>query len=223
MTYEYAVLWDVDGTLVDTAAQHFGAWQRLAADLGKEFTQADFTATFGRRNPEILTELFGADLSPQRIDELGYQKEEYYREVARDGIAPLPGVMALLQGLHEAGFGQAICSSGPQQNLKLILDLIGAAQYFGAVVGMEDTTRGKPDPEVFLLGAERLGVAPAHCLVMEDAPAGIEGAKAGGMKALGITFVGHHSLERLRAAGADEVVHTFEEVDVARVRQILGA
>ena len=138
------------------------------------------------------------------------------------GVKLLPGVRALVEGLHAAGFGQAIGSSAPHGNLELILELTGIAPYLGAVVGMEDTQRGKPDPQVFLIGAERLKTPPRHCVVMEDAPAGIEAGRAGGMKCVGVRFAAHHPVEALLNSGADLVVETLEEVSVDVVRRLLG-
>jgi beta-phosphoglucomutase len=216
----YGVIWDVDGTLVDTAQLHFDAWVKFGEYIGREFTQADFTATFGKRNPEIINDLYGP-LSPERVAELGDLKETYYREEARHGVELLPGVRRLLEELHAAGYKQAIGSSGPHVNLDLIIELTNSRQYFEAIVGSEDTTRGKPDPQVFLVGAERLGLAPHKCLVMEDAIAGVEAAKAGGMACIGVTFVGHHSPEKLQAAGADLVVPSLERVTLADIEKIL--
>jgi beta-phosphoglucomutase len=218
----YAVIWDMDGTLVDTAELHFAAWVALAAELHKPFTRADFAATFGRRNPEIIRQVFDPSATDDAVAELGGRKEEFYRAQARKGVDLLPGVRALLNGLHEAGFKQAIGSSAPRANLDLILRLTHIEAVLDAVVSMEDTQRGKPDPQVFLVAAAKVGVEPARCLVMEDAVAGVEAAKAGGMKSIAVTFVGHHNSDRLKAAGADLVVKTLEEVALQTVKQILG-
>jgi beta-phosphoglucomutase len=218
----YGIIWDVDGTLVDTAELHFAAWVQLAADLDKPFNRADFAATFGRRNPEIIHQLFGTDYSPAEVDELGNRKEELYRDAARRGVALLPGARPLLEGLHAAGYRQAIGSSAPRANLDLILTLTGTQQFFSALVAMEDTQRGKPDPQVFLVAAAKLGLPPTRCLVLEDAVAGVQAARAGGMKCVAVTFVGHHSPERLAEAGADRVVPSLEALSVERVGEILA-
>lgn len=214
----FAAIWDMDGTLVDTAALHFRAWSALAAEMGQPFSHADFAATFGKRNPEILRQLFGTRYSDQEIGDLGDRKEVLYRDQARHGVELLPGVRALLEGQHAAGFKQAIGSSAPRANLDLILRLTQTARFFDAVVSMEDTTRGKPDPQVFLLAAERLATPPERCVVFEDAVAGVEAAKAGGMKCVAVRFVGHHPAEKLRAAGADLVVQSLEDVGAVDVR-----
>src|SRR6516225_2560433 len=139
-----AAIWDVDSTLVDTAEMHFRAWVDLCRDLGREFTRADFAATFGRRNPEIIRHLFGDRFDDAVISDLGYRKEELYKAAARSGVSLLPGVRELLEGLHAAGFRQAIGSSAPRGNIDLIMELTGSARYFEAITSSEDTQRGKP-------------------------------------------------------------------------------
>lgn len=215
------VIWDVDGTLVDTAELHFQAWVVLARQLQKPFTRADFAATFGRRNPEIIHQLFGHHFSDADIAQLGDRKEDLYRAEASKGVELLPGARALLEQLRAAGFRQAIGSSAPRRNVDLILRLTQTEPFFAAVVSMEDTERGKPDPQVFLVAADKLGALPTRCLVFEDAVAGVQAAKAGGMKCVAVRFVGHHAAEKLREAGADLVVETLENVDVDTVRRLL--
>lgn len=218
-----AAIWDMDGTLVDTAELHFQAWKETAAELSQPFSRADFAATFGKRNPEIIHQLWGNRYSNDEIRAIGERKEVLYRAAARKhGVNLLPGVRASLEGLRAAGFRQAIGSSAPRANLDLILELTGTATFFAAVVSMEDTERGKPDPQTFLIAANTLGVEPAHCVVFEDAPAGVQAAKAGGMKCIAVSFVGHHSEDTLRKAGADLVVKNLEQVSVDRVGRILN-
>jgi beta-phosphoglucomutase len=219
---KWAVIWDVDGTLVDTAALHFAAWERLANELNRPFSRDDFTATFGRRNPEILNYLFGTQFDDRRVAELGDRKEEYYKNAAKaEGVSLLPGARTLLEGLHQAGFQQAIGSSAPLGNLNLILGLTDTRQFFEAIVSMEDTQRGKPDPQVFQVAASRLAVSPAQCVVMEDAVAGVQAAKAG-MRCIAVRFVAHHSEEKLRDAGADVIVDSLEKLTVPIVRALLS-
>lgn len=215
----YGILWDLDGTLVDTGELHYAAWVRLAERHALPFTRADFTATFGWRNPEIIPHIFGVT-DADDVARMGDWKEASYREVAVRGVELLPGVGSLLESAAQAGFLQAIGSSAPRNNLELLIDITDTRRYFGAVVSMEDTRRGKPDPEVFLLAASRLGLEPPKCCVVEDAPAGIRAGNAGGMRTIGVTVAGHHTAEELYEAGADLVVATMESVgarDVARL------
>jgi len=216
-----AALWDVDGTLVDTAELHFQAWETVCREHGRDFTRADFAATFGRRNPEVIHTLFGERFNDEQSAVLGDRKEEVYRAAAGAGVVLLPGARVLLEDLHRAGFAQAIGSSAPRANLELILRRTGVARFFGAVIGSEDTQRGKPDPQVFLVAAERLGVSPPRCVVFEDAVAGVQAARAGGMKCVAVRFVGHHTESALRRAGADLVVETLERVSARTVEDLL--
>ena len=217
------VIWDVDGTLVDTAELHFAAWLQLCQELGRPFTRADFAATFGKRNPEIFAFLFSDTLSQRRVAELGDRKEDLYRAAARRGVDLLPGVHALLSGLHAAGVPQAIGSSAPRANVDLILELTQTLPFFQAISSFEDTTRGKPDPEVFLIAAQRLQRPPPRCVVLEDAVAGVQAAKAGGMGCVAVSFVGHHPADKLQAAGADLVVRTALELTPDRLWQLVKA
>lgn len=216
-----AAIWDVDGTLVDTAELHFRAWTQLIPTLGRPFTREDFRHTFGRRNPDIFRYLFGDRFSDAEIEALAEKKEELYRGAARKGVELLPGARKLLDGLQAAGFKQAVGSSAPRKNLDLILQITDTKRYFDVVVSMEDTDRGKPDPQVFLVAAERLGVPPARCVVIEDAVAGVQAAKAGGMAAVAVRGGGHHPAEALRAAGADLVAESLEAVTPAAVRELI--
>lgn len=217
-----AAIWDVDGTLVDTAELHFHAWQEVCCEQGRDFTRDDFAATFGQRNPEIIRKLFGERFNADEIAALGDRKEVLYRSAASKGVELLPGVRNLVEELHRAGFIQAIGSSAPRANLELILRLTGIARFFAVVVSSEDTQRGKPDPQVFLLAAERLGIAADRCVVFEDAVAGVQSARAGAMKCVAVRCVGHHSEDKLRQAGADLVVETLDQVSAASVTNLLA-
>ena len=218
-----AIIWDVDGTLVDTAAHHFAAWQRFAQEIGGTYTRADFAATFGMRNPEILRKLFDPNADDALCAKWGEQKENHYRKSVRDeGTQLLPGVARLLTAFAERGWPQAVGSSAPTGNLDLLLSVTGTRHYFGAVVTGDDVSRGKPDPEVFLTAAAKLGATPTRCVVFEDAVAGVEAAKAGGMKCIAVTFVKHHPADKLRAAGADVVVASLDEVTVEQIAALVG-
>jgi len=218
-----AILWDVDGTLVDTAEQHFRAWSLFATQLGFEFTREHFAATFGMRNPEIVRKLFDPHADDERCAQWGEHKEHLYRASVRgDGVDLLPGVARLLAEFAARGWKQAVGSSAPLGNLELLLGVTDTLKYFGAVVTGDDVKRGKPDPEVFLTGAQKLGVAPASCVVLEDAVAGVEAARAGGMKCVAVTFVGHHPAEKLRAAGADIVVASLDELSAEQIAALVA-
>jgi beta-phosphoglucomutase len=216
-----AVIWDVDGVLVDSAEQHRQAWHRLAAEEGVPFTDADFWASFGMRNADIIPRFFGADLTPEQVQALADRKESTYRELLRAQVAALPGARELLAALHAAGYRQAIGSSAPPENLQVIVDLLGLAPYLEATISGERVARGKPAPDIFLAAAAALGVPPTRCLVIEDAPAGVAAAHAGGMRCLAVRRAGQADPPAL--ASADLVVDSLTEVDVATVARLLGS
>jgi beta-phosphoglucomutase family hydrolase len=205
-----AVLWDLDGVLVDSAPFHFQAWRELLASLGRELGEADFRRTFGLRNDAILRDLVG-DLAPAEVERLAARKEELFRRAALGNIVPLPGALALLRLLHERGFKLALVSSTPHGNIDLILGSLGVEAAFDVIVGEEDVSQGKPDPEGFLLAAKRLRAPPEECVVIEDAPVGVEAAKRGGMRCVGVS----RDRPREALAKADLVVETLEDAEVA--------
>jgi HAD superfamily hydrolase (TIGR01509 family) len=190
-----AVLWDMDGVLVDSAELHHAAWAEALAAEGHVLSDAYFAQTFGQRNDTILRGIFGEALPDAEIARIGGAKEQRYRDaVAEDGIDPLPGVLGWMRTLHEAGWKQAIASAAPRANVDAIVDELNIAGYLSAITSAEDVTRGKPDPQVYLTAASRLGVLPSRCIVVEDAPAGIEGAKRAGMRNIGV-LTSHDALD----------------------------
>jgi beta-phosphoglucomutase len=200
-----AALWDVDGTLIDSREYHWLSWQGALAAEDFAVTREQFQETFGRRNDEILRGYFPS-YSPEDITRVGEAKEVVYRRLVRErGIELLPGVRRWLDRLRGEGWLQAVASSAPRKNLEVIISALGLEKYFSAVASAEDVTEGKPDPQVFLAAASKLGVPPAACVVVEDAPAGTEAARRAGMRAVGVLS----SHEGLRA---DLVVRTLEEL-----------
>jgi beta-phosphoglucomutase len=200
-----AALWDVDGTLIDSREYHWLSWQGALAAEDFRVTPEQFADSFGRRNDEILRGFFPA-YTPDDIARVGEAKEVAYRRLVRErGIELLPGVRRWLDRLHGEGWLQAVASSAPRLNLEVIIEALGLGGYFAAVASAEDVTAGKPDPQVFLKAAARLGVPPTACVVVEDAPAGTEAARRAGMRAIGV-LSSHTGLR------ADLVVRTLEEL-----------
>ncbi len=207
MTMKRAVLWDMDGTLVDSAEYHWQAWRDTMSRQGFPITHEQFLATFGRRNDSILRQWLGEKATPDLIEHIGNAKEALYRQLVREhGIAPLPGALEWVNRLHRQGWGQAIASAAPRANIETILDVLHASECFEAIVSAEDVHRGKPDPEVFLIAAAKLAVAPKHCIVVEDAQHGVEAARAARMKSIGVSQNG-------KPLPADVVVRSLDLLD----------
>ena len=183
-----AVLWDLDGTLVDSEEFHWQSWRDILAPEGLSITYEQFLASFGKKNDPIMREWLGDGYSPERTVRLAEAKEDDYRRlVAANGLTALPGAREWLTALHAAGWRQAIVTSAPAANAAVMLRALGLGEVFETVVTAEDVSHGKPDPEVFLKGAARLLVPPSRSIVVEDAAAGIEGARRAGMKCVGVS------------------------------------
>jgi beta-phosphoglucomutase len=210
-----AVLWDLDGTLVDSAEQHWQAWRDTLEAAGLGVTPEQFRETFGQRNDAILSQWLGAGVPADRRRTIGDAKEARYRDlVAGGGLTPLPGAGEWVRRLARAGWRQAVASSAPRRNVEVVVAALGIAEHFGALVAAEDVTHGKPAPDVFLAAAGRLGVPPARCVVVEDAPAGIEAARRAGMASIGVGPAGF--------APADVVVASLEELSAQAFDRLMG-
>lgn len=182
-----AVLWDLDGTLIDSAELHWLSWREIMEGEGRPLTHEEFTRDFGKRNDSVLRGYFGDDLPDHEVTRIGGAKEQRYRDyVAMHGMPLLPGAREWLERLRDEGWRQAIASSAPVHNIGIIVEACGIAGYFGAIAGYENVAQGKPSPDVFLLAATRLGVPPARCIVIEDAAHGVDGAHRAGMRAIGV-------------------------------------
>ena len=192
----------MDGTLVDSGDLHYLAWREAMQAHGRDLTRAEFDATFGQRNDTILRRLLDPAITAEDIARIGDEKEADYRAlVAARGIQPLAGALEWVRRLGAAGWRQAIASSGPRANADTIVDALGLHGAFAALASAEDVTHGKPHPEVFLVAAARVDVAPARCVVVEDAPPGIEAGRRAGMPTIGVLST-HAKLEADRVVAA---------------------
>jgi beta-phosphoglucomutase len=214
-----AVIWDMDGVLADTASYHFLAWRETFAKRGIKFTDEEFKRGFGIRNDAIIRNVLGEEISQDEIEVIAQEKEAAFRRLIAENIKPIPGAIERLKELHERGIKMAIASSTVMENIQLIVSSLGTAKYFKAIITGHDVTEGKPSPQVFLLAAQRLGVAPENCLVFEDAIAGVKAAKNGGMHCVAITS----SHPKARLAEADLIVDSLEEVTVEDLQRLVGS
>ena len=214
-------IFDHDGVLVDSLEHQQHAWIEMGRRTGLPITDAFIRETFGMTNPSIFARLLGTEIDAATLARYSDMKEECYRAVARGNIVLLPGIKALLDGLTERGVKLAIGSSGVLPNLLLTVESCNLQGRFDAIASLEDITRGKPDPEVFLVAARKAGVDPRHAVVFEDATFGILAARAAGMRAVGVTTT--NPAQTLWEAGADEVVETFEGYDVGALVARLAA
>lgn len=213
-----AAIFDLDGVLVDTARFHYQAWKRLAGELGFAFSEEDNERLKGvsrMRSLEILLEVGGLDFPRERMEELAARKNGWYVEMLQTLTAKdlLPGARHTLEQFRELGVYTVLGSAS--KNSPLILSKLGIGQLFDAIIDGNRTQRAKPDPEVFLLGAQDVRVPPSACVVFEDALAGIEAAHAAGMLAVGV------GASRF-LPGADYLVPSLTEFDVDAFMEIFS-
>jgi beta-phosphoglucomutase len=207
MPEKRAILWDMDGVLVDTGKVHYQSWEKVLKPYDIPYSWDVFAGTFGMTNKAIITNLFDTP-SADFIQEMDEEKEQLFRENVPGNVLEIPGARQWLERFQSWGYPQAVCSSAPPANIETLLNEIGIQPYFQAIVSASKMA-SKPDPAVFLTAAEMLGVPPSQCVVIEDATAGIEGARRAGMKCVALTTTS--SAEYLQ--GADLVIGDLNDLD----------
>lgn len=213
------VIFDMDGVLIDSYRAHFESWHRLATEHGLELTEQQFAATFGQTSRQIIRKLWPGKVDEEQLVRWDAQKEAFYRKGILDEFPEMAGVNELLEALHAAGFALGVGSSGPPENVKVVLNRLKAAHVFIATVNGTEVTHGKPDPEVFLLAAGKLGIEPSRCAVIEDAPAGVQAARSAGMVPIALTG----TVGRPRLAGAALVVDSLRELSPELITSLIDA
>lgn len=217
MGFRYGALFDMDGVLIDNAEYHILAFEEWCREKGIAFDRELFTTKlFGKQNGDIFLALTGVEMSPEDVVSEGDYKEAIYRRIYADNVKLLDGIPGFLADLKAEGFGLAVATSGPPENAALVLEMGGITSVFDAIVTCRDTSRGKPDPEVFILAANRLGLSTDKCVVFEDSKAGAKAAQASGAALIGVT-TGHRDLDH-----ASMMIGDFREISAADVIELLA-
>lgn len=214
--HKVAVLWDMDGVLADSTRLHYQSWVVTFKKRGVDLTYEMFTHTYGRNNRAVLTDFFGRPPTEDELSTIGDEKEDWFRKNIPGNMDLLPGVLDWLNRFQSWGVLQAVASSAPPENIETQVDSLGIRSYFAALVSAYHMP-GKPNPAVFLKAAELLGISPQHSLVMEDAPAGVEGAKNGGMKCVAVLTT--NTPDTL--CRADLIVNRLTDLSETQVRKLL--
>jgi len=215
------VIFDLDGVLIDSREYHLRSWYRLAEGLEAPMSDAFFAETFGQHNSQILPRLLGRELPPAEMRELSERKEAFYREEARERISLVQGAEALFLQLRRAGYRLALGTSTPKSNLDFLVAELRLDRHLDAFACGDDVAHGKPDPEVFLLAGERLGVPAPRCVVVEDAPVGIEAAARAGMACVALATT-HPAADLRRCPGADLVLASLGDLTAAMLQSLIG-
>jgi beta-phosphoglucomutase len=204
-----AVVFDMDGVLVDSGVHHRDAWRAMCRDCGVSPPAEFWRLTIGRPAEEAVA-LLVAGIDGADARRLAALKREHYTRLARRGLIAVAGATAFVEALARAGVPRAVATSASRRERDHVLDARGLTAHIDAAITADDVRRGKPDPEIYLKAAERLGVDPTACLVFEDAIVGVHGARAAGMRVIGVTTA--HTADELLAAGAERAVPHFEEL-----------
>ena len=210
-----ALIFDMDGTIVDNMGVHTAVWLDVLAEFGVKITASEFQATVaGMTNPETLRKLVNPEMTDTQAAEIARRKEERYREQYRTKMQSVKGLLPLLQQAREGGMCLAVATAAGSENVEFIMNGLQLWDYFDAVVGADDVARGKPHPDLFLLAAERIGVPPENCLVFEDALTGIEAARRAGMLVTVMT-TSHNIDEVAHLPNVQQVIPDFTHVALA--------
>lgn len=211
---ETGVIFDMDGVIVLTEHAHWESWQAPARERGVKLEYETFLSCFGRVNPDCIRILFGPEISADESIAIADAKESAFREIIRSNVPLAPGIGELLKELKSRGVRTAVGSSAPPENVALVLDAGGLRPLFDATVDGSEVKRGKPAPDVFLMAAERIGVAANRCTVIEDAPMGIMAAVTAGMLPVGVATT--HEAQELTKAGARLVFDHVNDLNSER-------
>lgn len=218
MFENYCVIFDMDGVLADTGPIHYESWVKLAKQIGVKFSKKFFNLTFGQQSVTITRELVGPKIKQEVVEKWADLKERYYREMVKDELKPLPGALVLIKVLHARNFKLAVGSSGPPENVELLLSTLSIKDYFDVIITAAEVKNGKPAPDVFLIAAEKLNIKVDNCLVIEDAPVGIAAARKAGMKVIALRTT-HCNVELL---DADMTVQDLSSINLKDILELLG-
>lgn len=218
MFNRYGVIFDMDGVLANTGPIHFESWVKMANEIGKKFTKKLFDLTFGQKSVPITRKLVGPKVEQHLVEKWANLKEKYYREMVKDKLEPLPGVLKLIKDLKENNFKLAIGSSGPPENVELLLTVLSLKHYFDVIITAADVKKGKPEPDVFLIAAQNLKLEPKNCIVIEDAPVGIKAARRAGMPVIALRTT-HCNVDLL---DADLIVSDLSSVNIDDIIRLLN-
>lgn len=212
-----AVIFDLDGTLIDNNAYHIEAWKIFYNKIGKPFSKEEYTKNInGRINRDIFNYVFNTTLSPELIEEYTQEKEAMYRDLYQPHIKPVDGLLDFLEDLEKERMPKAIATSGMVPNINFMFEHVPIQKYFFGVIDASQVTQGKPHPEIFLKAAISVNAVPSNCIAFEDSVAGIRSAKAAGMTVVALTTT--HTAEDVKEA--DLIIKDYTEISLKKLHEL---
>lgn len=217
----FAALFDMDGVLIDNADFHLNAWLQFAQHHGLSLTRDQYMDHInGHVSADSLAYVLQRPVTSAEVLVLTEEKEAIYRELYRPHLQPTPGLILFLDALKAAGVRMAVGTSAPESNVGFTLDGLALRPYFDTIVDASMIQKGKPDPEIYLTAAQRVGVDPARCVVFEDAFAGIEAGLRAGMHVIALATT--HTRAELADRGASLIIDDFTQLTVVQVQNLIG-
>jgi HAD superfamily hydrolase (TIGR01509 family) len=214
----WGVIFDMDGVLIDSYRSHLAAFQRMLANYDLKMSEEQFANIFGRTNPDIFALLY-PEFNPEDYARLSDEKEAAFRDIIADNFPEMDGAAELIDALHGTGAILAIGSSGSPENVETVLRMLPGGEHIRVTTHAKEITRGKPDPEVFLNAAGKMGLPPARCVVVEDAPVGVTAGKAAGCAVVGITG----TVSRRYLKEADLVIDSLRDLTPAIFMDLIAS
>jgi HAD superfamily hydrolase (TIGR01509 family) len=203
-----AVIFDMDGVLADSGACHRKAWSALLDELQVPEPPEVWRLTIGRPSHEAVSVLLGRELPEAEARALSRRKQSLYLDIAAAGVPAVPGAPGFVEELRRRQVPRAVATSARQSDMRHVLGGLGLIESFDAIITAEHVRRGKPDPEVYLLAAQAMGMTAPQCLVFEDSLVGVQSASGAGMRVIGVAT--SHTEAELLQAGAERVLINFE-------------
>ncbi|MFC1640792.1 HAD family hydrolase [Patescibacteria group bacterium] len=216
-TPEFAVIFDMDGVIIDNMDYHDRAYFELARRYNKKLTHTGLEKNVhGRTNMEANRFLFG-DVSDERSKEITKEKQEIYLDIYKTNVRLLDGLATFLQECHDGHIPVGLATSATPNMAEFVFRETGIGKFFDATVTAHDISNSKPDPEIYLEAAKQLRMQPASCLVFEDSFSGIEAGKAAGMKVVGVATT--HPEDKIQ--NVDHVITDFMEMTLKKARELM--
>lgn len=212
-----AIIFDLDGTLIDNNSYHIEAWKVFYDKIGKPFSKEEYMQNInGRINSDIFNYIFNTTLSADEIDLYSTEKEALYRELYQPHIKPINGLIDFLEELEKEKIPKAIATSGLTPNINFMFEHVPIKKYYADVIDASQISKGKPHPEIFLKAAAAVKANPENCVAFEDSVAGIRSAKAAGMKVIALTTT--HTAQDVKEA--DLIIKDYTEISLTKLREL---
>lgn len=216
-----AIIFDMDGTMIDNMMVHHRAWHKKLNALGLDMSLEEVMEKVHGVNVEILERLFGDRFTPEERVQISWEKEEAYREIYRPELKLIPGLADFLQELTRSDLKMAVASAAPPENVDFVMDNLDLRRHFPVILHSDSVTKGKPHPEIYLKTAERLGIQPSECVVFEDSPVGSTAASKAGCSVVVVTTT-HTEADFKDIPNIKAYIEDFDHISISWLQSVIA-